>query len=76
MLFALSSGRAVAVAVAAVLLVILVFAFLAYTRRAGRDDHLRRAAERAGDDGKVCPDCASVVPLDTGECRHCGYRFA
>jgi membrane protein implicated in regulation of membrane protease activity len=73
--FALSTGRYIAVGIAAVLLLILVLAFVAYTRRARREDDLRRAAERAGRSAKVCPDCASEVRLDAPACPHCGYRF-
>jgi ribosomal protein L40E len=73
---AISTGRLAAVGVAVLLLLILAMAFMAYTRRARRDDDLRRAAERAGDDAKVCPDCASAIPLDARACQHCGYKFA
>jgi hypothetical protein len=76
MLFALSSGRFVAVGIATALLLVLLLAFVTYSRRARRSDELRRAAERGGEDRKVCPDCASAVPLDVRVCRHCGYRFA
>jgi ribosomal protein L40E len=80
MVFAVDAARCIAVGIAAALLLILVLAFLRYTReghgRGGANDELRRAAVRAGKDTKVCPDCASDVSLDAGVCRHCGYRFA
>jgi hypothetical protein len=80
MVFALGAARYIAVGIAAVLLLIVVLAFMRYTRRGhaqgGANDELRRAAVRAGKDAKVCPDCASEVALDAGVCRHCGYRFA
>jgi Uncharacterised protein family UPF0547 len=74
--FALETGRLVAVGIAVLLLLVLVLAFVAYTRRARRDDGLRRAAERAGDETKVCPDCASEIAREARACQHCGYKFA
>jgi hypothetical protein len=73
--FALDTGRLVAVGIAVLLLLILMLAFVAYTRRARRDDDLRHAAERAGQDAKVCPDCASKIRLEARACPHCGYSF-
>ena len=80
MVLALNTGNWIAVGAAALLLVIALAAFVAYTRgghrQAGRGDALRRAAKRAGKDAKVCPSCASELPLDERDCRHCGFRFA
>lgn len=75
MVFALDTGRYIAVGVAVCLLLIIVLAFVAYTRRARRDDDLRRAAERAGQNAKICPDCASETRLEARACPHCGYTF-
>jgi hypothetical protein len=72
-------ARWIAVVVAALLLVILVLAFFRYARRGhghvGADDDLRRVAVRAGEDTKVCPDCAANVALDLRLCPHCGHAF-
>jgi ribosomal protein L40E len=75
MVFALDTGRYIAVALAALLLLILVLAFVTYTRKARTDDGLLLAAKRAGKDTKVCPDCASEAPLEASVCRHCGFEF-
>ena len=76
MIFALSTGRLISVAIGLLLLIFLVAAFMRYSRKARTEDGPRRAAQRRGQDAKVCPDCASAVSLDARICRRCGHRFA
>jgi hypothetical protein len=78
MALAVDTAHYVQAGIAAVFLLLVVLAFVRYTRRGGRGagDAHRRAAERAGADAKVCPGCAADAAREAPVCSHCGYEFA